>query len=33
MDKTRLGGVEGIRTLDLRSAIAALSQLSYDPIS
>lgn len=29
----RFGGVEGIRTLDLRSAIAALSQLSYDPIS
>ena len=27
----RLGGAEGIRTPDLRSAIAALSQLSYGP--
>jgi hypothetical protein len=26
-----LGGAEGIRTPDLRSAIAALSQLSYSP--
>ena len=26
-----LGGAEGIRTPDLRSAIAALSQLSYGP--
>jgi hypothetical protein len=25
------GGAEGIRTPDLRSAIAALSQLSYGP--
>ena len=27
----RFGGAEGIRTPDLRSAIAALSQLSYGP--
>ena len=29
--RRRLGGAEGIRTPDLRSAIAALSQLSYGP--
>jgi hypothetical protein len=27
------GGARGIRTPDLRNAIAALSQLSYDPKS
>ena len=27
------GGAEGIRTPDLRSAIAALSQLSYGPVA
>ena len=27
-----LGGAEGIRTPDLRSAIAALSHLSYSPV-
>jgi hypothetical protein len=26
------GGAEGIRTPDLRSAIAALSHLSYSPV-
>jgi hypothetical protein len=27
----RIGGATGVRTPDLRNAIAALSQLSYDP--
>jgi hypothetical protein len=31
MAKGGFGGAEGIRTPDLRSAIAALSQLSYSP--
>jgi hypothetical protein len=31
MMRAGLGGAEGIRTPDLRSAIAALSQLSYGP--
>jgi hypothetical protein len=29
--RAKAGGAEGIRTPDLRSAIAALSQLSYGP--
>jgi hypothetical protein len=29
--RAKIGGAEGIRTPDLRSAIAALSQLSYGP--